>query len=167
MCKHAIFLLALLLASGSHAADPIPVGDFARHAPFRDVKISPDGDYVAASAVIDGKAVLSLIRLADMKGVNVRPRDEDEVAQFWWVGPHRVLYSVGEKTGGLEQPVGTGELFAVDADGGSPKLLIGYRANAERVSADVITPVVVRDNDVLITKLRWNGSHDGVFPTAA
>ena len=72
----ALFACAPMIAS----ADDIPLADFARHAQFRDIKISPEGDYLAASAVVDGKAVLSLIRLADMKGVNLRPREDDEIS---------------------------------------------------------------------------------------
>ncbi|MFI4969340.1 MAG: S9 family peptidase, partial [Lysobacterales bacterium] len=66
------FLASTSIASANAA---VPLADFARHAQFRDIQISPQGDYVAASAVVDGKAVLSLIRLADMKGVNLRPRE--------------------------------------------------------------------------------------------
>ena len=56
------------------AAAEIPLADFARHDRYRDVKISPDGEYLAASAIVHDKAVLSLIHLADMKGVNDVPR---------------------------------------------------------------------------------------------
>ncbi|MGH8174452.1 MAG: S9 family peptidase, partial [Rhodanobacteraceae bacterium] len=107
-CGSMLGLLLAIFPLVTAAAD-IPLQDFARHEQFRDVKISPEGDYVAASAVVDGHTVLSLIRLEDMKGVNVSPRDGDAVAQFWWVAPHRVFYSVGTKVGGLEQPALTGE----------------------------------------------------------
>jgi len=145
----------------------VPLVDFARHEQFRDIKISPQGDYVAASAVVDGRTVLSLIRLADMKGVNVLPRDGDEVANFWWVAPHRVFYSVGTKIGGLEQPALTGELFGVDADGTDKRLMIGFRGQGHPVSADLISPLSVRDGKVLIAKYSWNNSRDGAFPVAA
>jgi dipeptidyl aminopeptidase/acylaminoacyl peptidase len=159
-------LLATLVASGFVRA-AVPLSDFARHEQFRDVRISPGGDYVAANAVVDGKAVLSLIHLSDMKGVNLRPREGGEVVQFWWVAPHRVLYTVSERTGVLEQPGSTGELYAVNADGSGKRLLIGYRANREWVTASVVRPLYVADNKVLIEKDHWNGSHEGGFPVAA
>src|SRR5512141_276694 len=40
-------------------ADEIPLADFARHAQYEDVKISPDGDHLAATALINGKHVLA------------------------------------------------------------------------------------------------------------
>ncbi|MEP7043241.1 MAG: S9 family peptidase [Dokdonella sp.] len=158
-------LLALLSAPVVQAE--VPLADFARVAQFRDIKISPEGDYVAASAVVDGKAVISLIRLDGMKGVNLRPRDLDEVADFWWVAPHRLLYSVSQKTNGLEQPVATGELFAVNADGSNQKMLVGYRAKGDPLISAPIFPVFSDDRRVLVSTQRWNGSHDGAYPSAA
>jgi dienelactone hydrolase len=118
--------LALLPVAGFAA---VPLEDFARHLQFISVEISPAGDYLAATSVVDDKRVLSLIHLADMKGVNVRPRDSMELADFWWAAPHRLMYSVGEKIGGLAPPVSTGELYAVNADGGSQTELFGFRAS--------------------------------------
>ena len=165
--SHRILGLLLGALALPAAGAEVPLADFARHEQFRDIKISPQGDYVAASAVVDGRTVLSLIRLADMKGVNVLPRDGDEVANFWWVAPHRVFYSVGTKIGGLEQPALTGELFGVDADGTDKRLMIGFRGHGHPVSAGLISPLSVRDGKVLIAKYSWNGGSDGAFPVAA
>ncbi|HET6545268.1 MAG TPA: S9 family peptidase [Rhodanobacteraceae bacterium] len=131
-------LIALLAMFPLLASADIPLADFARHAQFRSIKISPAGDYLAASVVVDDKSVLSLIHLSDMKGVNVRPRDQKELADFWWVAPDRVMYTVGEKVGGLEAPAATGELFAVDADGGSDGELFGYRMGGGMATASHI-----------------------------
>ena len=149
------------------SAAEVPLADFARHAQFREIKISPEGDYLAASAVVDGKAVLSLVRLEDMKGVNLRPREGGEVYQFWWVASHRVVYSIAERTSALEQPALTGELYGVNADGTGKKLLLGYRANREWVFADVVRPLYAQGGKVLVAKYHWNGSADGAYPVAA
>ena len=165
-CIHALAFVMAAAPLVAFAAE-VPVADFARHAQFRDIKISPEGDYLAASAVVDGKAVLSLVRVEDMKGVNLRPREGGEVYRFWWVAPHRVVYSVAERMSTLEQPALTGELYGVNADGTRKQLLIGYRANREWTYADVVQPLYTQDNKVLITKAHWNGSTDGAFPVAA
>jgi len=102
------------------------------------VKISPDGEYLAASAIVRDKAVLALIHLSDMKGVNVVPRDKDELAGFWWVAPRRVMYTVGHKVGGLEIPAPTGELYTVAADGSDERLIFGYRAGSPEIAASHI-----------------------------
>lgn len=124
----AILILLYLIAAPCSAMAQVPLSDLARHPQYEHVQISPNGDYLAASAVVDGRTVLALIHLADMKGVNVVARDGGEVAAFWWVAPQRVMYSVGERSGGLEAPQPTGELYAVNADGTSAQLLFGYRA---------------------------------------
>src|SRR6476659_3215984 len=36
-------------------ADEIPLADFARHAQYEDVKMSPDGSHLAATALVNGK----------------------------------------------------------------------------------------------------------------
>ena len=167
-CMRALaFLVVAMAMTTSTSAAEVPIADFARHSQFRDIKISPQGDYLAASSVVDGKAVLSLVRLEDMKGVNLRPRENGEVAEFWWVTPHRVVYSVAQRMSTLEQPQLTGELYGVNADGTGTKLLIGFRANREWINADIVRPLYAEDNKVLITKYHWNGSADGVYPVAA
>jgi dipeptidyl aminopeptidase/acylaminoacyl peptidase len=163
----SVLTLVVALIPLAAAAEPIPFVDFAKHAQFRDIKISPNGDYLAASAVVDGKAVLSLVKLDDMKGVNLRPREGGEVVEFWWVGPERVLYSVAERATTLEQPMRTGELYGVNADGTRKQLMIGFRANREWVSADIVRPLHAADGKVLIAKYHWNGSPNGIYPVAA
>ncbi|HSE11979.1 MAG TPA: S9 family peptidase [Rudaea sp.] len=129
MRQNRLMVVSLLICGAAPlAAAEIPLSDFARHDRYRDVKISPDGDYLAASAIVHDKAVLALIHLADMKGVNVVPRGNDELAGFWWVAPGRVMYTVGRKVGGLEVPAATGELYTVAADGSDGNLIFGYRA---------------------------------------
>jgi len=163
---HVLAASLLSIAFAAPAAE-IPIEDFAKHAQFRDIKISPDGDYLAASAVVDGKAVLSLVKLDDMKGVNLRPRESGEVYEFWWVAPHCVVYNVAERVSTLETPSLTGEIYGVNADGTRKQLLLGYRQNHESVYADVVHPLWAEGGKVLIAKYHWNGSADGAYPTAA
>lgn len=183
-----LIAFALVACFGNvHAAGEVPLVDFTRHEQFHDIKISPRGDYLAASAIVDGKTVLSLIRLADMKGVNLRPRDSRELARFWWVAPTRVMYTIGERYGALEQPASTGELYAVNADGTGDGVLFGFRSGNQGAShiahatstfayANLIDPLRDDPHHALIATYAWNGariggSHTsssiGVFPEVA
>ena len=167
----------LLAAAGAACAADIPLEQFARHPQYEDAALSPDGEYLAAVAVVNGKRMLSLIHLTDFQGVNVAPRGDDELADFLWAGPHRVVYSVGTRLGGLEKPVATGELFGVDADGGQNAVLFGYRvdtmqtgthlnvAKAERATADLIGDLPEDEKHVLILVTKWSDSGgDTAFP---
>ncbi|HEV7491610.1 MAG TPA: S9 family peptidase [Rhodanobacteraceae bacterium] len=174
----------LLLASMTGSAAEVPLSDFAKHEQFRDLKISPEGDYLAASAVVDGKTILSLIRLSDMQGVNLRPRADSELAEFWWVAPHRLIYTVGESLGELEAPVATGELYAVNADGSGAELIFGQRLGGQGAThvahgvgrlayGELIDPLLDDPKQALIASYPANGANlgysrsasaNGVFP---
>ena len=140
-------------------AAEVPLMDFARHPQYEDVQISPDGDYLAASAVVGGRIVLSLIHLADMKGVNIVAHNGGDLAAFWWVAPHRVMYAVGERFGGLEAPQSTGELYAVNADGSGAQLLFGLRAGGNYGATHIAHAGPERAFGTLIAPLRDDARH--------
>ncbi len=117
----------LLLGAGMVQAAPVSFADLAKHPEYTEVKISPDGQYLAALGVVKDQRVLALIHLSDKKGQVLHPRDGDDVMDFWWASPTRVVYSVGTHVGGIDPPLSTGELYAVSADGGDPQMLYGYR----------------------------------------
>lgn len=172
-------LLFSLLAFGiaAQASERVPLADFARHQQFRLVKISPDGKHLAATSVIDDRVVLSIIDLETMTGLNLRPRDDEEVYEFWWVSDERILYSVASYRGYLEVPADAGELFSVNVDGTGKNVLFGYRAStgpagstgshiehrqAEYASARMLDTLRDDDKYALITVQRWNWSHVAV-----
>mgnify|MGYP001549724190 CR=1 FL=1 len=168
----------VLLLARTAAAAPVPLADFARHAQFEDVKISPDGAWLAASAVIDDKTVLSLVHLADMKGVNLRPRDNRELSDFWWVAPDRVMYTVAQRAGALEMPAATGELYAVNADGSGDGIIFGYRMGGQGAThvahgtsrlayAELVDPLRDDPRHALIASYAFNGSNLGHMRTSS
>ncbi len=161
----------LVLAGAVLHAQPVSFADLARHDQYKDVKISPDGKYLAATAVVKGQTVLALIRLSDKKGSLVRPLGEDDVIDFQWVSPTRVVYAVGVRLGGYDSPLATGELFAVNADGTDAKLLYGYRAGGtsnaashiqrvspERGTAELIASIPDDPHHILVAISSWNAS---------
>lgn len=168
--RRAMVAAVLLLAAAVVQAQTVSFADLARHNEYKNVKISPDGQYLAATAVVKGQTVLALIHLSDHKGHVVRPREDDEVTEFWWASPTRVLYSVGEHVGGYDAPLATGELFAVNADGNGAKILYGYRrggmttgshvqkATAEYGSADLIATIADDPHHVLVAISSWQGA---------
>jgi len=120
-----------------------------------------------------------------MKGVNLRPRADSELAEFWWVAPHRVMYTVGESTGELEAPVSTGELYAVNADGTGAALIFGSRMGGQGAThiqhgtqkiayGELIDELPADPKGALIASYPVNGANlgytrsspNGVFPEA-
>lgn len=167
--------LALLMGAAGAQAE-VPLADFARHVQYSSVKISPDGEYIAADAVIDNRRSLAIIRLGDMKATRITPR-MDEVVAFTWVGKQRLMYTVGEPIGGLEAPVPNGELYFVDADGGRNDILFGYRAGKdtlgshikavkpENASAILIDDLRDDDDNILVFVREWKSTAEPTPPT--
>ncbi|MGN6313778.1 MAG: alpha/beta fold hydrolase [Rhodanobacteraceae bacterium] len=169
--SRALVALALCGCAFASFADPVSLVDLARHSQYKDVKISPDGRYIAATTVLkDGQTVLSLVDLVKKKGVNVSPRQGDDVLDFWWVSPNRVLYTEAEHDGGWDAPIATGELYGVNADGGSPEMLYGYRKSgmetgshiqqttAEYGSARYLSRIEGDPDHVLVQITDWEAS---------
>ena len=55
----AVFFQSFVLCGvcSSLVAAEIPVADFTRHEQYRSVKISPNGEYLAATAIVNGQVV--------------------------------------------------------------------------------------------------------------
>lgn len=163
-------IAALLACVGVVKAAPVPLADLARHQQYSQVKISPDGQYLAVASLINGQRVLGLMRLSDKQGRTVRAREGDELVDFWWASPSRVVYTVAEHVDGAPQPLPTGELFAVNADGSDTQLLYGYRkggmttgslvqqAVSARGTAEFIGPIPDDPKHALVSISSWDAA---------
>lgn len=164
----------LLVLAAPLAAVPPPVADFARPAEFGTVKLSPDGRYLAVTVPTEdrtGLAVLDVEKL-QVKGV-MNFRDQEHVSDFWWSSDTRVIATLATKEGALDAPVSKGELYAMNADGGSKAYLFGYRgeqsvgshvkrATAERAWAYMVDPLRDDPDHALIRVRPWESRQAGV-----
>nr|WP_279237536.1 S9 family peptidase [Dyella sedimenti] len=172
---------ALCVVAFQGWAGTVGFTDLARHVQYDKVKISGDGRYLAATTVVGDKPMLALLDLASLgegkkpKGVMIRPREGNQVVDFWWVNDHRVLYTEGTKVSGFDKPFATGEIFGVNADGSGAELLFGYRAGSsygdtrvqhrepERANGELISLLRGDDNHVLIGVNPWDSGPDGAY----
>ena len=119
----------LLAAAPALLAKAPQIADFVRHASYSDVRISPGGEYLAMTVDRGEQDVLVVLRTADLKLIKINQLpDEKSVGTFAWTSPERLMFNAVKKIGSLERPVGTGEWFAVNADGSQPRPLIFYGA---------------------------------------
>jgi dipeptidyl aminopeptidase/acylaminoacyl peptidase len=174
-----VLTLVFLLCATTLHAQRVSFADLARHAEYKNVKISPDGEYLAATAVIKGKTALALIHISDKKGMVVQPREGDDVIDFWWTSSKRVIYTVGTRFGSFDQPFASGELFGVNADGGNPRLLYGFRkqgtstgtlfqhVESNNGSAEFVASIPTDPNHALVSISSWDAAgHEGGLPIA-
>ena len=156
-------------AAETAAAAPPPVEYFMRHAAYSDALISPDGQHLAISVDHGDQDVLTVLRMSDLgiEKVNVLP-DDKSVAGFRWVSNDRLMFTAIRKVGGFAQPMGTGEWYAVNADGSKPEALIFYgsRGATERgktvgmASFGFLDPLLDSPREVLMEQ-RYPRSQSG------
>ncbi len=151
----ALLAVALSLAPVlARAADPAPapaapspsarpsLDDFLRLDRFSQVKISPNGTYAAATVPVDDKTVLVVLKPGQSKPIaHFNMRGKTHVIDFWWVNDHRILFSIGEKVGGLDRPQSFGEIWGMNADGKGEAMLVGgaMRATSFYTGADSVS----------------------------
>lgn len=153
-------------ASATTQAAPHNIADFIRDDRFVDVKISPKGTYVAATVPLtdDDKTVMVILKPGQKEpyGHVTLKEPNTHVAQFWWISDNRLLFTIGERAGGLEQPVSYGEIWGTNADGSKQGIVAGARAStsasrsggkarAESVSIEMVDTLIDDDDTVLVT----------------
>lgn len=156
-------MLALAFAAAPAAANGVDVAAYVKFDRFDDIKISPNGDYLAATVRVDNRANLVVMRRSDnVVTANLTGGANTLVHDFWWVNADRVVATLAEKIGALDQPRLLGELYGTDADGSNREMLVGQRImssglgsnikgkKAERVWADLIDDLPQDDDTVVI-----------------
>lgn len=158
----AALLCVLPSAAGAQAASPYNIEDFIRKDRFERIKISPKGTYVAATVPLEDKTVLVIIKPGQKEpyGHVSFKETKTHVSDFWWVNDERILYSLSEKSGGLDQPVSLGEIWGTNADGTRQGIVAGARATSKRSSGkgqsavagiSMIDTLPQDDDDVLVS----------------
>lgn len=117
-------------AQAQVAASAVNVDAYIKLDTFERIKISPSGEYFAATVPYPDRTVLAILRRSDNKITgSLQMGKNTHVDDFWWVNPTRVLVSTTEKYGSLDRPQPTGELYAINANGSGADLLVGYRVD--------------------------------------
>ncbi len=126
-CAVGVVLLVSATLAGSAMAQ-VDIDAFIKSEKFADIKLSPTGEYFAASVPLEDKTALAIVRRSDgsLSGSFVLGKNT-HVSDFDWVSDQRVVISIAEKYGQLDKPQPTGELYAINADGSGADLLVGYR----------------------------------------
>lgn len=115
------------MSCAAQAVELIPVQDFVKHPTYSSVKISPNGEYLAMTVDRGDQDVLTVLRTKDLSIVKVNQLPEEKsVGSFYWTSPDRLLFNSIKKIGSYARPFGTGEWYAVNADGSQPRPLIFY-----------------------------------------
>ncbi len=153
---------------------PLPIEQFVGADLFEQLKISPTGEYLAATVPLEDRTALVVMRRKDMQRmtvVNVQPRTR--VENFWWVNDRRVLLTLSEQHGAYAQRYGTGEIWGTDVDGANQGLLVGLRRagsthtesriksrHQELIYAQMVDTLHDDDDHVLVSITPLNAGED-------
>jgi dipeptidyl aminopeptidase/acylaminoacyl peptidase len=120
------FMLLVALPAAAQTAAAVDLQPFLRKDNYEAIKISPTGEFYAATVPLADRTILVVIRRSDQTPIaKIEDREDTVIADFWWVSDQRVMASMAKKYGRNDTPSLTGELVAVDADGGRSRWLTG------------------------------------------
>jgi dipeptidyl aminopeptidase/acylaminoacyl peptidase len=176
----AVLLTSMLMAlpAFAHAAAAADTADFVRGAEFAEVTLSPDGRYLAALAPRPGQPQQNMLVILDAAtGKPLRTMNSGSyrlISGYTWTGQNRIVGTVAMQLDGLDTPVPTGELYAINADGSRPINLFGYQASENSDSgigqrqkrdaaAAVISTELADPGHILIATRPFSRDRDGTF----
>ncbi|HET6906390.1 MAG TPA: prolyl oligopeptidase family serine peptidase [Rhodanobacteraceae bacterium] len=123
----------IFVVAASAISAELPVADFVKHPMLTNPVLSPDGKYLAVAVSenndsTDANYQLAVLQLPDLKPVSrLNMAARNVPLDIHWVSNTRLIMAVGEETGTLEAPSGTGDIIAVDYDGSHKKILYSLR----------------------------------------
>jgi dipeptidyl aminopeptidase/acylaminoacyl peptidase len=140
-------LLLCLCAGGAFAdnAGQLPVETFFTYAKITQIKISPDGKYLAMIVSDDktgeSRKILAVVTADSSHKLTAtfRTIGDQLISDLYWAGNDRVLTATATQTGSFDPPFGDGALWAVNVDGTQKKQLMptdsGNRGSQQLVGA--------------------------------
>jgi dipeptidyl aminopeptidase/acylaminoacyl peptidase len=170
----ALMIAAALCATTGTARADASIDQFLRHDQFVDVKLSPDGKYIAASMMTspDSGALVVLDRATLKPTGTMKLRGRTFVNSFFWANDERIVLTVAESQGSEDNPASTGEIYATNWDGSRQELLIGPRAgndgNLTRRArgfegASIVDTLADDDKNILVNVYPF-GNDEGTYP---
>lgn len=119
-----LMMSALLLSRVGVTEAAVDLTPYLKQDAYERIKISPDGAYYAATAPLDDRTALVIVRRSDMTvTARIAGAADSVVEDFWWANNERVVTSLARKYGSRDRPSSIGELYAVSSDGRNSMLL--------------------------------------------
>ena len=108
-----------------------PLEVFAGHAVYEDIKLSPTGEYLAATFFSPDDVTESKLVVLDIKNMTVTAsahvRGNEFISNFFWANEERIVGQIAQKVGWQDQPFLTGNMVAMNWDGKKKRWIFGYR----------------------------------------
>jgi acylaminoacyl-peptidase len=137
MLLSRLSVLAALLILCVPSVAEVPLEEFTRLPLYSEFKISPSGEYLAATVRNDDGQNSLIIMRSDGKEITARIRGfgRDFITNFIWANDERVVVLLGTQYGSLDAPSATHDIAAVNWDGTRREWLFG-RGKESNVAFD-------------------------------
>lgn len=135
-----LYVLVLLITSLSlhQAAVAKDWGELFNHPEYRNVKISPNGKYLAIDMRHNDQAMLAFLDRKTLEPVgNLKFQNKEQPRNYYWVNNERVVIEIAKNIYSQEQPVFYGELYAINIDGSKGEMIYGYQAGQKQTGTKV------------------------------
>ncbi len=160
-----------------HLAWPssIPAEDFAKPPEYQDAILSPDGKHIAIQRSADeGKTLVAVVQTKDLKLLSHIPATTGRSPlNPFWVNNERIVVEFTEESKSREHEWYTGELSAMDADGGKQRDIVEHQSfvtagkdtsrNNLHGAAEVIHHLPKDKNSVIIRFREFNAQNTGKY----
>ena len=113
-----ISLVCCLLVKPTGVTAQIPGAEtFFRMDTIQDIRLSPDGQYLAMLFPGEESAALRIVNIDSGEvEASFATRSRTGIAEFHWATEERIVIATHRYLGGLEEPMLTGEIFALNID---------------------------------------------------
>ena len=153
IAKFTVGMLLIAASVGAEAnVDSTNLQNYAKHAQFINMKISPDGKHLAATTRTETGAIrLTILNVSNHEIVSITEGKESEaVADFGWADNERVIISLAQEYGAYDAPMATGDLLSINVNGKSKTIIAGPRSGDSRIRVARIIDLLPEIDDELI-----------------
>ncbi len=167
------------LPAAHSAADPDGLSLFAKDYDVNDIRISPLGTYFAVMSDRAGVNAVAFLSTETKEVVGgYRLTGHEVISSLAWASDKRVVLSIAERAGPLDQRKFYGDLIAVNVDGSNQQTIFGYRAARQQTGTRIkkakatygwgylIDPLWDDDQHVLVYSRPFQSAYGEGFTTA-
>jgi dipeptidyl aminopeptidase/acylaminoacyl peptidase len=138
----------------------MPLEFFTKFDQFGGVKISPDGEFIAALSGTYGRSMIVFQDLKNKKSVaSVSVPEDCEIDEYHWVSPTRLIYTIAQRQRGEVRPMPTGEIRGINRDGSGLRQVYGYRAEESTLDTHIAKRKASYATPELLSSLKKDADH--------
>ena len=109
----------------------VPLEVFAANPAYEDIKVSPTGEYLAATFFNPEDVTESKLVVLDIQNMKVTAiahvRGRDFISNFFWANDERIVGQIARKVGWQDQPFPTGDMVSMNWNGKRKRWIFGQR----------------------------------------